>query len=430
MEYEEEDHTALSVSSFTVPVSVIIPAHNEELWIGDCVQSVLNLDYPEFEVIVIDDHSTDKTLTILKDLLKLKFIYNPYTDHFSSGKILGLYRSEIYPKVTVISKESGNKKAGAVNAGLNIARYKFVCVMDADTVLESNALLKVMTHVQKDPEKVIGIGSYFGLSNGFKIEDGQIIERNFSRKPVVAYQNLEYIRVFIGNRIAWSKFNVMPTISGGFGVWRRDVLLELGGFDPAFSSEDLEFTFRAHDYVARHKKEKYKILALPYYVGWTEGPADVKSLIQQRDRWQRVTIETVWRYRYMLFNPRYGGFGFFTFPYFFFYEVLGVFFEVASIAITVLGYLMGFLDAQIFIGFFILMFLYQAFVSLLPLFIFNQAQELFKFKDVSYLVLLSLVEFFWYRSFITIGKLSGTLSFLRGVRTHDQVRRTGNANGN
>ncbi len=423
-EHEEENYAALSVSSFTVPVSIIIPAHNEELWILDCLQSVLNLNYPEFEIVIVDDGSVDKTIPILKDFLKLKFIHNPYIDHFSSGKILGLYRSEKYPKITVLSKESGSKKAGAVNAGLNIAKYKFVCVMDSDTVLENNALLKVMAHVQKDPERIIGIGSYFGLVNGFKIKDGQILERSFSWKPVVAYQTLEYIRTFIGNRIAWSKFNAMPNIAGGFGVWRRDVLLELGGYNTEFSSEDVEFTFRAHCYVAEHKKERYRIMMLPYYVGWTEGPNDVKSLIQQRDRWQRVMIETVWHYKYMLFNPKYGSFGFVTFPYFLFYEVLGVFFESASVAITVWGYLAGVLNTGIFFGFFILMILYQAFISLIPLFTFNRAQEIFKSKDAAYLVLLSLVEFFWYRWIIAWSKFSGTFNFFRGDRTYKMVPRT------
>ncbi len=423
-EHEEENYAALSVSSFTVPVSIIIPVHNEELWILDCLKSVLNLNYPEFEIIIVDDGSVDKTIPILKDFLKLKFIHNPYTDHFSSGKILGLYRSEKHPKITVLSKESGGKKAGAVNAGLNIAKYKFVCVMDSDTVLENNALLKVMAHVQKDPERIIGIGSYFGLVNGFKIKDGQILERSFSWKPVVAYQTLEYIRTFIGNRIAWSRFNAMPNIAGGFGVWRRDVLLDLGGYNTEFSSEDVEFTFRAHGYIAKHKKKHYRIMMLPYYVGWTEGPNDVKSLIQQRDRWQRVMIETVWHYKYMLFNPKYGSFGFVTFPYFLFYEVLGVFFELASVVITVWGYLAGLLNTELFFGFFILMILYQAFISLIPLFTFNRAQEIFKSKDAAYLVFLSLVEFFWYRWIIAWSKFAGTFNFFRGDRTYNMVPRT------
>ena len=424
-EHQEENYEVLSFSSFTIPVSIIIPAHNEEIWIADCVQSILNLKYPEYEVIIVDDGSTDKTMSILKELLKLKFVYNSYTDHFSSGRIVGLYRSETYPHVTSISKISGGTKAAAVNAGLNIAKYKFICVLDCDTVLEEDALLKVMAEVHKDPEKVIGIGSYFGLVNGFKIRKGKVVEHSFSKKPIIAHQNLEYIRSFIGNRIGWSKFNAMPNVAGGFGVWRRDILLKLGGYDPQFSSEDIEFTFRAHDYRAKHRKNRYQILMLPHYVGWTEGPSDMVGLINQRDRWQRVTIEAVWRYKYMLFNPKFGMFGLFTFPYFVFYEVFGVFMEVASVIITICGYLMGYLNVDVFLGFVVLMTLSQTLASLMPLFTFNMDQELFKIEEIIYFIFLSLVEFFWYRWLISFGKIIGTFNYIRGVKTFNRIRRAG-----
>lgn len=425
IQHREEDYIEISLSSFTVPVSLIIPAHNEELWISDNIKSVLNLKYPEFEVIIVDDGSTDKTIPILKSLLKLKFVNNPYTDHFSSGKILGLYKSEKYPNITVLSKESGGKKAAAVNAGLNLARYKFICVLDCDTIVQENALLNVMAQVQKDPEGIIGIGSYFGLANGFKIKEGKVLERSFSMKPIVAYQNIEYIRSFIGNRIAWSTFNAMPTIAGGFGVWRRDVVLKLRGYDSHFSSEDIEFTFRAHDYTAKHKNKHFRILMLPHCVGWTEGPNDLKALIGQRDRWQRVTIETIWRYKYMLFNPKYKMFGLFTFPYFVFYEVLGVFFEVASVAITLFGYLQGIIDLKLFVSIFLFMTLSQTVLSLLPLFIFNRNQEVFRLRDVAYFIFLSLIEFFWYRWIIGYAKILGTINYLRGVKSFNVVPRIG-----
>ena len=422
-QHREEDYTAFSVSTFTIPVSVIIPAHNEEAWIRDSVQSILNLNYPEFELIVVDDGSTDKTLTILKETLELRFVFNPYVDHFQSGKVLGLFKSKLYPHVTVIHKESGQKKAGAVNAALNIAKYKFVCVMDGDTVLEPDIVLKVMAHIQKDPERLIGVGSYFGLANEFGIKDGRVIKKNFLRPPTVAYQDLEYVRSFIGARIAWSRWNTMPIVAGGFGLWRRDVFVELGGYDPQYSSEDVEFTFRAHDYVAKNSKLGYQILMLPYCAGWTEGPGDVSSLMKQRNRWHRVTAEAVWDYKYMMCNPRYGRFAFVTFPYFVLYEVLGVFFELGSILMTLVGYAFGFIDQRLFFGIFLFMVLCQALASLIPLFAFQRDQKIFNTKEISYFVCLGWIEFFWYRWIISFAKLLGTYDYLCGVRTYDRVRR-------
>lgn len=418
-----EDYTSLSASSFTMPVSVIIPAHNEEDWIADCLQSVLNLKYPEFEVIVVDDGSTDKTLAILDSKLKLQPIDKVYVERFKSGEIREIFKSMADARVTVINKVGGYKKAGAVNAGLNLAKYKYVCVMDADTVLEPDSLLRVMAHVQKDPDHIIGIGGYFGLANGFKIKDGRILERNFCQSPLITYQSLEYLRSFIINRTAWSKFNAMPNVAGGFGVWRRDILLELGGYAVDFSSEDIEFTFRAHDYIIENKKEGDKIIMLPYYVGWTEGPATIKSYILQRDRWQRVINETIWKYRHMILSPKHKIFAFLTLPYYLFYEVLGVFFEIASVALVIWGFLAGVLTVKTFLAYFTLMILLQALVSLLAIFAFNRDQKLFRLRDITYFIILSFMEFFWYKWLMSFAKCSGTLNYFRGVRIYDKYER-------
>jgi len=422
-ESREENYEAIMSSSFTLPVSIIIPAHNEELWVRDTVLSVLRLDYPQFELIVVDDESTDRTLDILKELLDLQYVNNVYSDQFNSGKILGFLKSRKYPHVSVLSKKSGQKKAGALNAALNLAKYKYVCVMDCDTILERDALLKVMAHVQKDPEHVVGIGSFFGLANGFRIENGVVLEKRFIAVPLIAYQNLEYIRSFIGNRIGWSRQNAMPIISGGFGVWRRDIVLAAGAFDPWYSSEDLEFTFPAHDYLIRNGKRDYRITMLPHYVGWTEGPHTISQLIKQQNRWQRVTNEAVWRYRHMLFNPKYGRLGCVSLPYFVFYEVLGVFFEIGSVLVTVFGCLIGMIAWRMLLNFLMMMLLCQSLTSLIPLFILNRDYRLLKVREVAYFVILSFFEFFWYRWIIVWAKVEGFIQFFCGKRTMDSIQR-------
>jgi cellulose synthase/poly-beta-1,6-N-acetylglucosamine synthase-like glycosyltransferase len=323
-----------------------------------------------------------------------------------------------------LTKISGFKKAGAVNAGLNFARYKYVCVIDSDIILEPEALLKVMSQVQKDPDNIIGIGSSFGLVNGFKIRSGRVVEKSFSYNPLIAYQNIEYIRAFIGNRIAWSRFNASPIISGGFGIWRRDILLELGGFDAQFTCEDLEFTFRVRKYITENKKLDYKILTLPYYVGWTEGPGNFRSLFSQRGRWQRVTNETVSSYLKMVLNPQYKWFAFVILPYFLLYEVLGVFFEVSSIGMVLFGWLAGLLDIRMFLAFFALMVLTQTLISLISIFAYIREESLFRVRDIAYFIGLCFLEVFWYRWVIAIAKLWGTIGYLRGVKTFDQYVRT------
>jgi cellulose synthase/poly-beta-1,6-N-acetylglucosamine synthase-like glycosyltransferase len=422
-ESKAEIYPMLAAAATAMPVSIVIPARNEEEWIADALGSALRLEYPEFEIIVVDDGSTDRTLEILNEMLVLKGCDSTYVKEFASGHVREVLKSEKYPFVTVVTASQGRKKAGAVNLGLNFAKNKYICVIDADEVIEPDALMKAMIQVQRDPEKVIGTGSYFGLLNGFKVKDGVIIDRSFSYKPLIAYQNLEYIRSFIGNRIAWSKFNAMPNVAGGFGIWRRDIVRELGGYNREFTCEDIEFTFRAHDYIIKNKEKGYRILMMPYVSGWTEGPSNVKSFIIQRNRWQRVIDETIWHFKYMAFNPKYGYFGFLTLPYYILYEVLGVFVEIASVFFVLLGVILGILQMNAFLAYLCLMILSQAFISILCLFSFVRHQKFLKLRYVLYLIGLSFVEFFWYRWLVSFAKIAGTISYQRKDKEYTMYKR-------
>ncbi len=423
-ESRNEDYPLFYSSSFAIPVSIIIPAHNEEEWIRDSVMSVLNLDYPKFEVIIVDDYSSDSTPKILDDMLGLFPIDALYTKHHKDGEVAAIMKSSRYSNVTVMRKSASSlKKAGTVNAGLNLASYEYICALDADTILEPHALLKVMAQVQKDPEHIIGIGSYFGLSNGMTIKDGRIVKKHFSYRPIIAYQNLEYIRSFMGSRLAWSRLNAIPIVAGGFSVWRRDMLYDVGGYSAEFTCEDMEITFRAQEYAVMNKDKGYRIQMMPYYVGWTEGPSNIGSLISQRERWQRVTDETLWKYKHMLCNPKYGLLAFFTLPYLVVYEALGTFFEVASVAFMALGVAMGLFDAKMFLIFLALMLLSQFIISLLSLFIFVRSHRLFGVRYIAYLMFLALMEFFWYRWIISLSKVIGTWRFIHKAKTFDRYKR-------
>lgn len=421
-----EDLQHVSVSLFSLPVSVIIPTRNEEHWILDSVKATLANRYPEFEVIVVDDGSTDTTM----QLLQQHFDLAPYYDHTSeqagklpAGPVKELLVSRADPRLRVVRKESGLKKAGAVNAGVQFARYPYFCMLDADTILEPDAILKVMSHVLRDPEHVVGVGSYFGLVNGLKVVDGRITDYSFSANPLVAYQNLEYLRSFIGTRTVWSKYNATPILAGGFSVWRKDLMVELGGFAPEYSSEDVEMTFRAQEYIAAHPDKGYQLLMLPYFVGWTEGPATLGTLLKQRNRWQRCLSEALWKYRHMIGNRRYGGFGLFTLPYLLLYEGLGVFFEVGSILLTLVGSAFLALDPRLLGVFILFIALNQAVISLFSLAAFTRDRQPFRPRFLLYLIVLSFLEIFWYRWLQVVAKVQGTVSFSRGVRDFDQYVR-------
>jgi cellulose synthase/poly-beta-1,6-N-acetylglucosamine synthase-like glycosyltransferase len=264
-----------------------------------------------------------------------------------------------------------------------------------------------------------------GLVKGFTLQNGRVLKKNMAPSPLIGYQNLEYIRSFIGNRIAWSRMNAMPIISGCFAIWRRDFVLELGGFAIEYSSEDLEFTLRAHDYLHKHPEKQYRILMLPYYVGWTEGPSTIRGLILQRNRWHRVTLEGVCLYAHMILNPKYGFLGLVTMPYFVLYEALGVFFEVASWILAIVGYFMGILNIPFFLGLLVFTMFFHAMMSMMALLTYSREQFHFKIRDILWLMVLSLLEFPLYRPLVAWARLQGTFHFLRGVRHFDRVPRTG-----
>jgi cellulose synthase/poly-beta-1,6-N-acetylglucosamine synthase-like glycosyltransferase len=215
----------------------------------------------------------------------------------------------------------------------------------------------------------------------------------------------------------------MPNVAGGFGVWRRDILMKLGGYSPDFSCEDIELTFRAHDYLGRRGEREKKILNLPYIVGWTEGPSSVATLFQQRRRWHRVTVETTAHYRSMLFNRRYGTFGFLTMPYFAFYEVFGIFMEIASIIFVVWGAFAGILDVKLCFAILALMILCQTILSFLSLFAFNQYHKVISSRNIGLLMGWTLTEFFWYHWIVVVARIAGTIDYLRGVKMFDQYKR-------
>ena len=419
LEDKYEDYDIISKSRMTPPVSIVFAAYNEEKHIMNSLKALLNMKYPEYEVILVNDDSTDHTLEMVLKEFQMKPRDVFYKKSLNSAKIRGVYKSDLFPQLTVVDKEHSGK-ADSINAGVNLARYRYFCDTDADTVLEPGALLKAMYLLMRDPERIIAVSSYFGVGNLFTIEEGKILKRGFFKNLLIGCQNFEYLRSFIGNRVPWSKYHAMLCVPGGFGIYRKDFFIQMGGFSTKFSCEDIEFTFRAYDHFVKTKKD-YMILMLPYVVGWTTGPTTIRGLIRQRNRWQRVTNETVWTYRHMLFNPKYKWIGMLMMPYFVLYEVLGPLMELLSVAVVILGAVLGYLYLKALLLFLAIMILAHALMTILTVYIFDKNQHLFSFKEMLGFIAFSFIEFLGYREIIFFGKLMGTIDFLRKKKQWEKV---------
>jgi cellulose synthase/poly-beta-1,6-N-acetylglucosamine synthase-like glycosyltransferase len=412
-------------SPFVPPIALLVPAHNEEATIVPAVRSLLALDYPEFEVIVVNDGSADGTLEELKEAFQLLETDVLHVSAVPSKPVRGIYMSNREPRLLVLDKESGGSKADAVNAGLNAASSQYVCVVDADGVLEPDALLRVMAPVITDSRRVVAAGGIVRAINGCVVEHGRLKEVRLARGPVEVIQVIEYLRAFLIGREGWAYFNMLAIISGAFGVFERDLVLKVGGYRAAAIGEDLDLVVRMHRYMLEHKQE-YHISFIPDPVCWTEVPSDIRSLSRQRARWQKALVDVLWLNRDMLLNPRHGRIGMIALPYHWLFEMLAPWIEIIGYGTMAVAAALGVLSREFFLQFLLFGYLFATLIS-----IGSVLQEEITYRrygnwrDVARLILYCFLEHFPYRQMHMWWRLKGTIQYLRGDVKWDPLRRVG-----
>ncbi len=415
----------LKASPLTPPISVLVPAHNEEMTIVESVRSLLSLDYPELEVIVINDGSIDQTLEALIrhfHLLETDLLYIP---EIPTRPVRTIYMSQDDRRLLVVDKEWGRSKADCINAGLNAASSPYICVVDADAVLENDALLRIMGPVLTDPRRVIAAGGIVRVANGSRIKGGELPEVRLPRRPLEILQVVEYLRAFLIGREGWAHFNMLTIISGAFGVFRRDMVRKIGGFRVSAIGEDIDLVIRLHRHL-RQQKEDYHIAFIPDPVCWTEAPADLKSLGRQRARWQKGLFDVMWRNRDMVLNPRYGRIGWVAIPYLWIFELFAPVIELVGYTTMIVAGLLGVLSRQFFFDF--LLFGY-AFATLISIGSVLQEEVTYRryndWRDVTRLITFCFLEHFPYRQLQMFWRFRGIRQYLQGDVAWGQLQRAG-----
>lgn len=332
-------------SDLSPPVSIVVPAYNEEAGIVESVRSMTMLRYPKFEIVVVNDGSKDGTLRRLIDAFKLVEVTIPVRSGIETAPIRAIYRSTLPLSIVVVDKENGGK-TDALNTGTNVARYPYVLLTDADVVFDGECLLRAMSHVVQDRERVVAVGGNIRPINGSTVNRGRVVTTHLPRKAIERMQVLEYVRSFVAARPGWSLLNGLVLISGAFGIYSRAVLEEVGGFRKGHLGEDLDLTMRIH----RHMRDRgipYRMVYAPDAVGWTEVPDNWRVLRTQRLRWHRGLRMVLRDFRGMLFNPRYGMLGLVTWPSFLLFEYLAPLVEFIGWLVLPTAYLTGNLDTAI-----------------------------------------------------------------------------------
>ena len=415
----------MRISPLVPPISLLVPAHNEVTCIVEAVNSLLQLDYPELEVIVVNDGSDDGTLEILKihfHLLESDMLYIP---EVVSQPVRGTYMSQLEPRLVVIDKAAGGSKADAVNAGLNAASSPYVCVVDGDSILEGDALLRIMLPILSDPTHVVAAGGIVRALNGSVIENGRMKEVRLPRKPLEVIQVVEYLRAFLIGREGWAFFNMLMIISGAFGIFRRDLLREIGGYRPSAIGEDIDVVIRLHRHM-REKKLDYEFAFVPDPVCWTEVPGDLRSLARQRARWQKGLLDVIWPNRDMLFRPRYGRLGFIALPYLWVFELFAPVIEILGLVSILLAAILGVLSREFFVQFLLFGYAFATMISIGSVLLEEITYKRYNdWKDMARLVVYCLLEHFPYRQMHMIWRLQGLWQYLRGDLVWRALPRTG-----
>ena len=374
-------------SDATPPVSIIMPAFNEQAGIVDAVRSMTLLSYPRLQVVVVNDGSTDDTLAVLEEAFSLEPVDMPIRPQLTTQPIKQVYVSALPIPVVVVDKENGGK-GDAINAGINVARYPYFLATDADIIIDEECLLRTMRHFVQDRARTIAVGGNVRPLNGSSIESGRVGRTGLPSGWVELVQVVEYVRSFLAARPGWSLFNSLILVSGAFGVFRKDAVIEAGGYAHGHLGEDLELTMRLHR-TALQAKRPYRVVYAADAVAWTEVPVSVRVLRRQRIRWHRGLMQTIGQYKSMLFNPRYGRIGLVAWPGFVAFEFLAPVIEFLGWLLIPMAIFTGNLDFEVAILLLLGAFLLGTLNSLIGLAIderfgyFNRPREALKLLAVA-----------------------------------------------
>jgi cellulose synthase/poly-beta-1,6-N-acetylglucosamine synthase-like glycosyltransferase len=404
-------------SPLTPGVSVLVPAHNEEAGIVASVLGMLALRYPQFEVIVIDDGSTDGTFEKLRAEFDLIETPRVVPDEVPTrGAVTGVYVPRLRPEPVIVVRKENGGKTDALNTGINLARQPLVCMVDADSILDPQALLTVAKPFVDDPLRTAAAGGVVRVANGCKVVAGRIVEVKMPPKWLTRIQVVEYLRAFLLGRTGWSRLGGLLIISGAFGMFRRDLVVEIGGLDHNTIGEDAELVVRLHRYM-RKKRRDYRVVFVAEPVSWSEAPSTTRVLGSQRRRWHRGISEILWKHRVMLCNPRYGRIGLVAMPYYVLFEFLAPVIELAGVVMVPLGFLVGAVNVEFALRFLLVAYGYAMVVNLIAL-----AVEEFTFaryprwKDLAYATVASALENVGYRQLTALWRVMGAWAAIRKSR--------------
>ena len=407
---------------YYVPVSILVPAHNEEVTIADTIRSLLQLDYQLYEIIVVDDGSTDDTARLVRETFHMQQIDRPIHRMVPCQDALAVFETQEYKvPVTLISKKNGGK-ADALNMGINAAKYPYFVCMDADSVLQYDSLEKIVRPVLEG-SNVVAVGGAVRPCNGTEIQNGRVISYHMPNKVLPCMQVLEYDRSFLAARILFDRFNGSIIISGAFGLFKKSVVIDAGGYDTATMGEDMKLVVKLHVFCREHNLP-YRIRYATDAICWTQAPERLSDLRKQRRRWHIGLFESMSRHRRILANPKYGLVSFVSYLYFLIYELLSPYIEIFGVFTIALAFTIDLINVPFMILFFLIYVVYSAILSLTAFFARIHTVDLkLTFSDVFKAVGLCALEVSCLRFILAWVRATSLIGYQKKKQSWGQIQR-------
>lgn len=414
------DHHSVSnlpsiYTGLEMPISLLVPAYNESITIVDSILALLQLNYPDFEIIIINDGSTDNTLEVLKESLDLKLFPESYYFRLPTKKIKQIYISKKYRNIRVIDKENGGK-ADSLNAGINASRSPLFCAVDADSILQTNSLDRIVQPFLEDPRTVAAGGSV-RIANGCHIEKGFVTKADLPKNLLALFQVGEYLRAFLFGRLGWSPLNALLIVSGAFGLFHKETVVSVGGYKRNTIGEDMELIVRMHR-LLRKRKKSYRIQFVPDPICWTEAPEDLKTLKNQRIRWQRGLSESLLSNLGLMFNRNGGIVGWVAMPYMLFFEWLGPIIELVGLISVALGFYLGYISFEVALIFFTIAIGFGMLLSIIAVLLEEMSFHIYTSPTYIFkLFACALIENFGYRQLSSFWRMTAMFHIFTGKQS-------------
>ncbi len=404
----------LAKSNHVIGVSVVAPAFNEGANVVYNVKSLLSLTYPKFEVVIVNDGSTDDTLEKLINEFELVKVDFYYQEKIETKPIRAHYKSTnpLYSKLLVVDKENGKSKADASNAGINSTKYPLFLCTDVDCILKNDTIIKLAKPFMESQKRIIATGAGIRISNSCEVKDGFLVKVHFPSGWYPRFQELEYVRAFLFGRMAWSQINGLLLVSGGLGMFDKEIAIAAGGYWHKSLGEDMELITRMRKHMYDNKLA-FAIKYIPESLCWTEVPATKKVLITQRVRWARGLIQTLYLHKNLFFNPKYGKTGFLIFPYFFAFEFLVPILEFLGVIVLIICFIFLNINYIYFLYLTLAVYLFYLIITVISILLDDRLYKNYaNIREIITLLFMAMIEPIFYHPVNVYASLKGYLHFI------------------